>query len=63
MATPRASTSVAMPEPVSDGGVMVDRYTEWADWTVWTDEAVDRRPRQRSGAVLADGNPTFFLPR
>jgi hypothetical protein len=33
---------------------MVDRYTEWADWTGWADEPADRSPCQRSGAVSAE---------
>gem|GEM_PF-3592465 len=35
---------------------MVDRYTEWADWTGWADEPADRRPRQGTGADSAEGN-------
>ena len=35
---------------------MVDRYTEWADWTGWADEPADRRPRQWTGTDSADGN-------
>ena len=35
---------------------MVDRYTEWADWTGWADESAERRPRQGTGTDSADGN-------
>ena len=35
---------------------MVDRYTEWADWTGWADESADRRPRQGTGTDSADGS-------
>ena len=35
---------------------MVDRYTEWAEWTGWADEWADRSPCQGTGAVSADGN-------
>jgi hypothetical protein len=35
---------------------MVDRYTEWADWTGWADEPADRRPRQGTGTDSADVN-------
>ena len=39
---------------------MVDRYTEWADWTGWADEPADRRPRQGTGTDSADGNHNLF---
>ena len=35
---------------------MVDRYTEWADWTGWADESADRRPRQGTGTDSAEGS-------
>ena len=35
---------------------MVDRYTEWAEWTGWADEWADRRRRQGTGTDSADGN-------
>jgi hypothetical protein len=34
---------------------MVDRYTEWADWTGWADEPAERRPRQGTGTDSAEG--------
>ena len=42
-------------QPVS-AGAMVDRYTEWADWTGWADEPTDKRPRQGTGTDQTDGN-------
>ena len=42
---------------------MVDRYTEWADWTGWADEPADRRPRQGTAADSADGNHNLFFAK
>ena len=40
----------------SIGDAMVDRYTEWADWTDQADEWADRRPRQGAGTDSAEGS-------
>ena len=40
---------------------MVDRYTEWADWTGWADEPADRRPPQRTGTDSAEGSLHLFF--
>ena len=42
---------------------MVDRYTEWADWTGWADERADKRPCQRAGRTRRTGTTTFAKVR
>ena len=41
---------------VTPRSAMVDRYTEWADWTGWADEPAERSARQGTGTDSAEGS-------
>ena len=47
-------------QPLSFAAAIVDRYTEWADWTGWADEQADRRPRQGTGTDSAENSLHVF---